>query len=335
MEANKTLDYQSPDKIAEFIRDGRDVIRQEADALLALAARINDNFARACQILLQCEGRVIVTGIGKSGHIGRKIAATFASTGSPAFFLHPAEAKHGDAGVITAKDVMLLLSYSGESEEVLSIIPLIRHLQIPFISLTGNANSSLAKVAAVNLDVQVEKEACQLGLAPTSSTTVTLAMGDALAMTISKERQFTVEQFAMSHPGGLLGRRLLLKVDDIMNTGDAMPAVSDQASLTTALMEITDKRLGMTTIVDADGNLAGIFTDGDLRRALNNNVDIRQTVIGQVMNSNPRTLATGTHVTDALNIMKQFKITSLIVVNVERKPVGVVHMHDILRVGIV
>lgn len=335
MEANKTLDSQSSDKIAAFIQNGRDVINQEADALLNLAARINNNFASACQLLLRCEGRIIVTGIGKSGHIGRKIAATFASTGSPAFFLHPAEAKHGDAGVITSKDVILLLSYSGESEEVLSIIPLIRHLNTSYIALTGNPNSSLAKAATVHLDVKVEKEACQLGLAPTSSTTVTLAMGDALAMTVSKERQFTVEQFAMSHPGGALGRRLLLKVDDLMNTGEAMPMVNEKSSLTTALMEMTHKRLGMTIILDDDGLLAGVFTDGDLRRVLNNNADIHQTIIGAVMNRNPRILKPGTYVAEAMTIMKQFKITSLIVVSDERKPLGVIHMHDILRVGIV
>jgi arabinose-5-phosphate isomerase len=335
MEATKTLQSPSSDKIAAFIQNGRDVINQEADALLNLAARIDNHFASACQLLLHCEGRIIVTGIGKSGHIGRKIAATFASTGSPAFFLHPAEAKHGDAGVITSKDVILLLSYSGESEEVLSIIPLIRHLNTPYIALTGNPNSSLAKAATVHLDVKVEKEACQLGLAPTSSTTVTLAMGDALAMTVSKERQFTVEQFAMSHPGGALGRRLLLKVDDLMNTGEAMPMVNEKSSLTTALMEMTHKRLGMTIIADDDGLLAGVFTDGDLRRVLNNNADIHQTIIGAVMNRNPRVLKPGTYVAEAMTIMKQFKITSLIVVSEEGKPLGVIHMHDILRVGIV
>jgi len=334
MEASKTLESQSA-KTDVFIQDGQDVIKQEADALLALAKRVNHSFAQACQILLSCEGRVIVTGIGKSGHIGRKIAATFSSTGTPAFFLHPAEAKHGDAGVITTKDVLLLLSYSGESEEVLSIIPLIRHLKTPFISLTGNPESTLAKAAAVNLDVKVEKEACQHGLAPTSSTTVTLAMGDALAMTISKERQFTVEQFAMSHPGGSLGRRLLLKVDDVMNSGEAMPIVSEDVMLTNALMEITHKRLGMTTILDQNNLLIGVFTDGDLRRLLNNNVDIRQTVIGHVMNRNPKTIKAGTQVTDAFAVMKQFKITALIVVDAGGKAVGVVHMHDILRVGIV
>jgi arabinose-5-phosphate isomerase len=335
MEANKTLAVQSADKIAALIQDGRDVVQQEANALQILAARIDHHFAHACQLLLQCEGRVIVTGIGKSGHIGRKIAATFASTGSPAFFLHPAEAKHGDAGVITAKDVIIMLSYSGESEEVLAILPLVRHLRLPCISLTGNAHSALAKSASVNLDVSVEKEACQHGLAPTSSTTVTLAMGDALAMTISKERHFTIEQFALSHPGGLLGRRLLLKVDDIMNTGTAMPTVDKAASLTTALMEMTHKRLGMTIVLDEHGLMAGIFTDGDLRRVLNKNVDIHQTIIGQVMNATPRTLEPGTHVTEALRLMKEYKITSLIVMTAERKPMGVIHMHDILRVGIV
>lgn len=331
LDANEILDVQSAEALTEY---GRRVIIQEADALLALATRINTQFARACHFLLACKGRIIVTGIGKSGHIGRKIAATFASTGSPAFFLHPAEAKHGDAGVITVNDVIILLSYSGESEEVLAILPLIKYLKIPLIALTGHANSSLAKAATVNVDIKVEREACALNLAPTSSTTVALAMGDALAMTIAKERGLTVEQFAMSHPGGALGRRLLLTVNELMHVGDAMPIVSENIPIKSTLMEMTHKRLGMLMILDAERNLMGIFTDGDLRRVLNQDLDIQKTTIGQMMNRQPRTVHSGTLVADAMHVMKAFKITVLIVVDDVNKPLGVLHMHDVLRVGI-
>jgi arabinose-5-phosphate isomerase len=274
-------------------------------------------------------------GMGKSGHIARKIAATFASTGSPAFFIHPGEAKHGDFGMITRKDAVLILSNSGETEEILAILPFIKHLGLPLITLTGNTNSTLAKMATVNLDVSVNKEACPLGLAPTSSTTAALVMGDALAISLLEKRGFTAQDFAMSHPGGALGRKLLLRIDDIMHTGNAAPKVSLDALLKTALVEMTQKKLGMTTVVTEDNQLAGIFTDGDVRRAFDNNADVHKTHIQQVMTKNPKTIRPGILAAEALNIMETYKITSLVVTNEQNKMVGVVHMHDILRLGVI
>lgn len=313
---------------------GRAVIDAEAQSIQALSARIDAKFAKACQLLLDCEGRIIVMGMGKSGHIGRKIAATFASTGSPAFFIHPGEAKHGDFGMITKKDALLVISNSGETEEILSILPFFKRLNLPLISLTGKPHSTLAQAATVNLDVSVEKEACPLGLAPTSSTTATLVMGDALAISLLEKRGFTAEDFALSHPGGTLGRRLLLKVEEIMHKGNAIPKVDFDATLKTALMEMTHKKLGMTTIIDETNQLAGIFTDGDIRRAFDNNVDIHQTIINQVMTKNPKVIHPGMLAAEALHIMETNKITALIVLNEDKQPVGVVHMHDILRAGV-
>jgi arabinose-5-phosphate isomerase len=325
------MDMQDLEKICEL---GRAVILTEASTISALADRIDHKFAHACQYLLECNGRIIVMGMGKSGHIGKKIAATFASTGSPAFFVHPAEAKHGDFGMITRNDVILALSNSGETEELLSILPFIKRLDIPLITITGKIHSTLALSANINLDISVEKEACPLGLAPTASTTATLVMGDALAISLLQKRGFTSEDFALSHPGGTLGRRLLLKVDELMITGDAIPKIRMEDFLKTALMEITQKKLGMTTVVNTKGQLAGIFTDGDVRRAFDNNADVHKTVIHHIMTKNPKVIRTGILAAEALHLMETHKITALIVTDEKNSPIGVVHLHDILRAGV-
>lgn len=322
---------QDIEKICEL---GRAVIETEAATINALSSRINADFAKASQFLLKCEGRIIVMGMGKSGHIGRKIAATFASTGSPAFFIHPGEAKHGDFGMITSKDVLLIISNSGETDEIVAILPFIKRLGIPLISLTGNLNSTLAKAAKINIDVSVEKEACPLGLAPTSSTTAALVMGDALAISLLERRGFTAEDFALSHPGGSLGRRLLLRVDELMHTGNAIPKVNLDAFLKTALVEMTHKKLGMTTIVNHDDELAGIFTDGDVRRAFDCDADIHKTPIHHIMTKNPKIIHPDMLAAEALHIMESHKITALIVTNKKNNPIGVIHLHDILRAGL-
>lgn len=312
----------------------RAVIESEAKTIQSLSQRIDEKFAHACQYLLNCSGRIIVMGMGKSGHIAKKIAATFASTGSPAFFIHPGEAKHGDFGMITKHDVVIVLSNSGETEEILAILPFIKHLGLPLITLTGNAKSNLAKTATINLDVSVEKEACPLNLAPTSSTTAALVMGDALAISLLEKRGFTAEDFARSHPGGSLGRRLLLRVDDIMHKDEAVPRVNFDATLKAALVEMTQKKLGMTTIINQEGDLAGIFTDGDVRRALDKNSDIHSTVMHQIMTINPKQIHKDTLAAEALHIMETFKITSLVVIDDKKKLAGIIHMHDILRAGV-
>jgi arabinose-5-phosphate isomerase len=313
---------------------GRAVIESEAKSIQALSQRINEKFAKACQLLLDCTGRIIVMGMGKSGHIGKKIAATFASTGSPAFFIHPGEAKHGDFGMITENDVLLIISNSGETEEVLSILPFIKRLNLPLITLSGKPHSTLALSATINIDVSVEKEACPLGLAPTSSTTAALVMGDALAISLLEKRGFTAEDFALSHPGGTLGRRLLLRVDELMHTGEAVPKVDFDATLKTALVEMTQKKLGITTIINRNNQLEGIFTDGDIRRAFDNSVDIHTTNIHQVMTKDPKVIRQGILAAEALHIMESHKITTLVVVDENNIPLGVVHMHDILRAGV-
>lgn len=331
------MELEQPDNLdthEEICNLGREVIETEALMVSNLSRRINADFAKACEYLRQCQGRIIVIGVGKSGHICKKIAATFASTGSPAFFVHPSEAKHGDIGMITRKDVVIALSNSGESEEIISILPFIKRFGIPLISLTGNPGSTLAKTATINLDVSVEKEACPLGLAPTSSTTVALVMGDALAMALLQMRGFTENDFALSHPGGALGRRLLLTVDELMHKDQDIPVISTKATLKEALIEMTQKKLGMTTIVDENGQLSGIFTDGDVRRALDKNVDVHQTKIHEIMSKNPRTIQRDILAAEALHMMEQFKITSLVVVSEKKIPLGVVHIHDILRAGV-
>lgn len=319
----------------KILQLARTVIATEAKAIGALSDRLNEKFVLACQYLLACEGRIIVTGIGKSGHIANKIAATFASTGSPAFFMHPGEASHGDIGVITTKDVVVALSNSGNTAEILAILPIIKLLNVPLIALTGNPNSNIAKIADVHIDVSVSQEACPLGIVPTSSTTAALAMGDALAVALIEMRGFTVEDFARSHPGGNLGKRLLLKIDSIMRTGEAIPKVKQDTLLIDALMEMTSKRMGVTTVINADGTLAGIFTDGDLRRALDKNIDVHLTKIADVMTASAKTVAAGMLAAEAVQIMEQFRITTLVVIDSKNVPIGVLHMHDLLKVGLI
>ncbi len=318
-----------------ILETAHSVISIEADMILQLKNRLNAAFVAACNHLHRCHGRIAVTGIGKSGHIARKIAATFASTGSPAFFIHPSEAKHGDAGMVTKHDIVLALSYSGESDEVLAIIPYLKRLSIPLISITGNAQSNLAKASTVHLDGHVEKEACPLGLAPTSSTTAALVLGDALAMTLLNLRGFTKNDFALSHPGGTLGRRLLLRVEDLMHHGDALPVVSHHATLSETLIEMTQKKLGTTTVIDDNGQLTGVFTDGDIRRALELKTHIHETHIQSLMSKNPKTIQRDLLAVEALNIMQHHKITSLIVADTEKRPVGIIHIHDLLKAGVV
>ncbi len=321
----------------KFIHQAKKVIELEVQAIQALSKRIGKEFSQACSLLLACvqrKGRIVVIGMGKSGHIGRKIAATLASTGSPAIFVHPAEASHGDMGMITENDVVIAISNSGETEEILTILPLIKRLGVPLVTLTGNPLSSLAKCASVNLDISVEKEACALGLAPTSSTTATLVMGDAIAIALLDARGFSSEDFALSHPGGKLGRRLLLKIDDIMHTGDSVPLIQDSASLKEALMEMTRCRLGMTGVVDQANTLVGLFTDGDLRRAFENNIDINQTDITKVMTKGGRVVEQGILAAEALRLMETHKINGLFVVDKQRRVLGALNMHDLLRQGV-
>jgi arabinose-5-phosphate isomerase len=320
---------------AEKLRTlGLAVIQTETEAIATLANRIDEAFVHACELMLECEGRIVVIGMGKSGHIGGKIAATLASTGSPAFFVHPGEASHGDLGMITAKDVVLALSNSGETEEIITILPLIKRLHIPLITLTGNKTSTLAQAATINIDVSVEKEACPLGLAPTSSTTAALVMGDALAIALLEAKGFSAEDFARSHPKGRLGRRLLLLVSDIMHTGEKIPIVPPTATLRDALVEMTRKGLGLTTIVDKSLKIHGIFTDGDLRRALDKKCDIHSTMIIHVMTANCKTVAADCLAVEALSLMQSHKITALLIVDKKQTLIGVLHIHDILRAGV-
>ncbi|WP_029133392.1 KpsF/GutQ family sugar-phosphate isomerase [Sedimenticola selenatireducens] len=325
----------SPEEAKKLQALGLAVIHNEASAIQALSDRINGDFAHACGIMLNCEGRIVVTGMGKSGHIGSKIAATLASTGSPAFFVHPGEASHGDLGMITAKDVVLALSNSGETSELLTILPLIKRLGVPLIAMTGNPQSNLAQQADVHIDVSVAQEACPLNLAPTSSTTATLAMGDALAIALLEARGFTEQDFARSHPGGSLGRRLLLMVSDVMVTGEQIPRVSDRASLKDALLEMTRKGLGMTAIIDEQGRLAGIYTDGDLRRTLDRPIDIRNCLITDVMTHGSTTARADMLAAEVLKIMQEKKINSLFIVDDRQIPIGALNMHTLLLAGIV
>ena len=306
----------------------------EAEAVTQLAARLDDQFIRACRLMLACQGRIVVLGIGKSGHIGGKIAATLASTGTPAFFVHPAEASHGDMGMITAQDVVLALSNSGETDEILTLLPLLKRLGTPLITLTGKATSTLANTADVHIDVSVAQEACPLGLAPTSSTTATLAMGDALAVALLEARGFTAEDFARSHPGGRLGRRLLLLTDDVMHTGDQMPRNAPDDLLQEALLEMSRKGLGTTVIVDAEERVLGIFTDGDLRRALDRQVNVHTARVAEVMTRNYKTIAPGTLAAEALQMMQHHKINALPVLNSAGRLIGILNMHDLLRAGV-
>ncbi len=311
------------------------VIEIEASAVAALSNRINEDFVKACEFLLACEGRIVVTGMGKSGHIAGKIAATLASTGSPAFFLHPGEASHGDLGMITPSDVVVAMSNSGETDELLTILPIIKRLGIPMIALTGNPESTLAIEATINIDVSVQREACPLGLAPTSSTTALLAMGDALAIALLEARGFGVDDFARSHPVGRLGRRLLLHVNDVMQKGDRIPAVSADTPLSEALIEVTRKGLGMTLITDDDRRILGIFTDGDLRRMLDNSIDIHTTAIHEVMTVDCKTVYADQLAAEVLKMMEDHRINALPVVDKDKRLIGALNMHDLLRAGVV
>ena len=319
---------------ANFKELGLAVINTELAAVEALKSRINDDFDKACELMLACEGRIVVTGMGKSGHIGGKIAATLASTGSPAFFVHPGEASHGDLGMITKNDIVMALSNSGNTAEIATIIPILKRFGVPLISMTGDKNSTLATEANINLDVGVSKEACPHDLAPTSSTTVALVMGDALAVALLQARGFTAEDFALSHPGGSLGKRLLLHVSDIMHTANSMPKVNESATVSEALLEMSKKGLGMTAIVDKQGKVLGIYNDGDLRRSLDKNINVHKTVISDVMSKNCRTTNPGELAASMVKIMDDKGINGFLVTDENNKLIGAFNMHDILRAGI-
>jgi arabinose-5-phosphate isomerase len=319
----------------DYVSSALRTIRLEAEAVTALSARIDGQFTAACELILNCSGRVIVTGMGKSGHIGKKIAATLASTGTPAFFVHPGEASHGDLGMITKNDIVLAISYSGTSSEIVTLLPLLKRAGINIISMTANAQSTLGEVAAVNLDISVVFEACPLDLAPTSSTTATLVMGDALAIALLEARGFTAEDFAFSHPGGALGRKLLLRVADVMHSGDDLPRVAPDTPMLDALMVMSEKGFGMTTVMNAEGDLLGIFTDGDLRRSIDKGVDIRTAKVGELMNTHPKMLRENTLAAEALALMEQAKINVLLITNEQKALVGVVKINDLLRAGII
>jgi arabinose-5-phosphate isomerase len=316
------------------IEEGKKVVRIEAKSVVNLEARIDENFARAVDLILQCRGRVIVTGVGKSGIIARKIVATMNSTGTPAVFLHPSDAVHGDLGMVRKEDVVVCISKSGNTDELSALLPMFKRLGVPLISLVGKTNSSLAHESTVVLDASVEEEACPHDLAPTSSTTVTLVLGDALAIALLNKRQFSKEDFALYHPGGMIGKRLLLKVDELMVAGNAIPRVAMNVSLRDAIMEITTKRLGCTLVMDGEGKLAGLITDGDLRRLLQKTTDISNVSLADVMTKKPKTIAQGTLAVVALQEMESYNITQVIVVDEYELPVGVVHLHDLVKAGL-
>jgi arabinose-5-phosphate isomerase len=317
-----------------FIEQGLRVLDVERQALSDIAQYVDENFNNACQLMYDCEGRIIVIGMGKSGHIGNKIAATLASTGSPAFFVHPGEASHGDLGMITKNDVVMLISNSGETSEVLNIIPVLKRLGAKMISMTGNTQSTMATLANVHVCIKVEKEACSLGLAPTSSTTATLAMGDAMAVALLEARGFTADDFALSHPGGSLGKRLLLTLKDVMHGGANTPIISVSQTVKDALIEMSAKGLGMTAIVDENQQLVGLFTDGDLRRILEQRIDIHTTQIDVVMTKSCTTATQDILAAEALNIMEHKRINGLIVVNEKNQPIGALNMQDLLKAGV-
>jgi len=317
------------------LESARRVLAIEAAAVAALSARLDQGFAQAVELILACHGRVVVSGIGKSGHVGTKIASTLASTGTPAFFVHPAEASHGDLGMITAQDVMIALSNSGESAELVAIVPLVKRRGARLIAMTGNPRSALAREADVHLDAAVSEEACPLGLAPTASTTAALALGDALAVALLEARGFGAEDFARSHPGGALGRRLLTHVSDIMRTGEAVPAVSSGASVSDALLEVSRKGMGMTAIVDGHGRVEGIFTDGDLRRTLERPLDLRATSVREVMSASPRTIRAERLAVEAVKLMEDHRISQILVVDEDGRLIGALNMHDLFRAKVI
>jgi arabinose-5-phosphate isomerase len=321
----------TPDELLKLA--GR-VLEIESRAVLQLRQRLDSSFTAACNLCLETTGRVVVTGMGKSGHIGGKIAATLASTGTPSFFMHPAEASHGDLGMITEQDLLLALSYSGETQEVITILPLVKRMGARLLSLTGKPGSTLARAADVHLNVAVDEEACPLNLAPTASTTATLAMGDALAVALLESRGFTAEDFARSHPSGSLGKRLILRVSDVMHTGDEVPAVTERVKLAEGLVEMSRKGLGMTAIVDRENHILGIFTDGDLRRALDADVDVHRTEMSKVMHRNCKTVLPDVLAAEAVHLMEEHKITGLLVADAENRLIGALNVHDLFRAGI-
>jgi len=325
-----------PDKLTndELLELAGEVLAIESRAVDALRGRLNDDFIAACKLCLQTPGRIVVSGMGKSGHVSNKIAATLASTGTPAFFMHPAEASHGDLGMITSQDLLLAISYSGETAEMVTILPVVKRMGAKLLSLTGNPKSTMARAADVHLDISVAEEACPLNLAPTASTTATLAMGDALAVALLKSRGFTAEDFARSHPSGSLGKRLLLRVSDVMRSGDRVPAVQADVSLRDGLMEMTDKGLGMTAIVGKDLALEGVFTDGDLRRTLDTGANIHKTKISDVMHSDCKTTTADVLAAEALHLLEENKITSLLVTDENNRLVGALNIHDLFREGL-
>ncbi|MCG8325998.1 MAG: KpsF/GutQ family sugar-phosphate isomerase [Thiotrichales bacterium] len=319
----------------KLIRLGKAVLETEAQAISGLNSRIDENFVRACEHILACQGRTVILGMGKSGHIGGKLAATLASTGTPAFFVHPGEASHGDLGMITSNDVVIALSNSGETDEIITLMPVIKRLGVPLIALTGNVESSLAREATVTLDVGVSKEACPLGLAPTASTTAALAMGDAIAVALLEARGFAAKDFALAHPGGHLGRRLLLHVSDIMHTGAEIPVVTRDTLLSDTLVEMSAKGLGTTAVVDADNRVKGIYTDGDLRRTLDRDIDVKNTRVAEVISGQCKTIRADKLAAEALAMMEQHKINALLVVDEGQVLIGIINMHDLLRARVV
>jgi arabinose-5-phosphate isomerase len=313
----------------------RQVLDIEAQEISSLANRLDDHFVNAVQLILHCDGRVVVSGMGKSGHIGRKLASTFASTGTPSFFMHPAEASHGDLGMITSNDVVIFLSNSGKSDELISILPVIKRIGAKIISITGNSNSELAKESEIHLSAQVSQEACPLGLSPTASSTASLALGDALAICVLDQRAFTAEDFARSHPGGSLGKRQVVRVRDIMRKTDQVPSIHEHALLSDAVLEISLKGLGFTAIVDKESKPIGMFTDGDLRRQLSKKIDYEKQSIKEIMNKNPKTIFDDQIIIDAINLMEASKINGILVVNREFKLVGAFNMHDLFKAKVI
>lgn len=320
---------------AEQLARAERVLAIESEAVRQLASRLDQSFSDACKLCLATAGRVVVSGMGKSGHIARKISATLASTGTPSFYMHPAEASHGDLGMITSHDLLLAVSNSGETQEIVTILPLVKRMGAKLISMTGKPGSTLARAADVHLDISVAEEACPLNLAPTASTTATLAMGDALAVALLESRGFTAEDFARSHPSGSLGKRLLLRVADVMHTGEAVPAVAPTVSLSAGLVEMTQKGLGMTAVIDERQHILGIFTDGDLRRALDTGVDVHKTPMSEVMHKQCRVIEAGILAAEAVHLMDQHKINGLLVADAERRLVGALNIHDLFRAGVV
>ncbi len=317
------------------LQEGKRVLEIEARAVQVLIERLDERFAQAVDVLYQCKGKVIVSGMGKSGLIGQKIAATLASTGTPSFFLHPAEGVHGDLGMVARRDAMIAISNSGETQEVLQLLPFVKRMNLPVVALTGRTTSTLAKISDVMLDISVGEEACPMGLAPTASTTATLAMGDALALALLRKRGFKQEDFAQFHPGGTLGRRLLVKVKDLMHGGSDVPRIGFHASGSDAILEMTAKKLGMTTVLDKTGELMGIITDGDLRRFIQNGGDFTRVTAAELASRNPKTIGLDELATTAVGLMEQHSITALVVVDRRHRLTGVIHLHDLLKHGIV